>query len=70
MKARNALIALMMATSLTIAGCGEDQGPAEEAGEEIDETMEETGDQVEEETDEMGGEAEEAGDEMEEETDY
>lgn len=70
MNPRNALIALMMALGLTLAGCSDDQGPAEEAGEQVDETMEETGDEVEEATDEMGGEAEEAGDEVEEETDY
>ncbi|MFP4638967.1 MAG: hypothetical protein ACLFMY_00850 [Guyparkeria sp.] len=69
MKARNALIALMMATGLTIAGCGEEEGPAEEAGEQIDETMEESGDAAEETTDEIGGEVEEGGDEVEEETD-
>ncbi|WP_410473517.1 hypothetical protein [Guyparkeria sp. TX1] len=70
MNARNALIALMMALGLTVAGCAEEQGPAEEAGEQIDQTMEEAGDEIEEATDEMGGDAEEAGDEVEEETDY
>ncbi|WP_322522287.1 hypothetical protein SR882_05260 [Guyparkeria halophila] len=70
MNARNALIALMMALGLTVAGCSEEQGPAEKAGEQIDQTMEEAGDEVEEATDEMGGKAEEAGDKMEEETDY
>ncbi len=70
MNPRNALIALMMALGLTLAGCSDDLGPAEEAGEQVDETMEETGDEVEEATDKMGGEAEEAGDEVEEETDY
>lgn len=59
MNARNALIALMMALGLTVAGCAEEQGPAEEAGEQIDQTMEEAGDKIEE-----------AGDKMEEETDY
>jgi predicted small secreted protein len=44
------MLALMMALgSVTLAGC--DQGPAEEAGEEIDEAVEETGDAVEEATD-------------------
>lgn len=70
MNARNALIALMMALGLTVAGCSEEQGPAEKAGEQIDQTMEEAGDEVEEVTDEMGDKAEEAGDKMEEETDY
>ncbi|MFO7808129.1 hypothetical protein [Guyparkeria sp.] len=70
MNARNALIALMMAMGLAVAGCAEEQGPAEEAGEQVDQTMEQTGDEIEEATDEMGGQAEEAGDKMEEETDY
>ncbi|MFO7583049.1 hypothetical protein [Guyparkeria sp.] len=70
MNARNALIALMMALGLTVAGCADEQGPAEEAGEQIDQSMEEAGDTMEEATDEIGGQAEEAGDEVEEETDY
>ena len=70
MNARNALIALMMALGLTVAGCAEEQGPAEKAGEQIDQTMEEAGDEIEEATDEMGSQAEEAGDKMEEQTDY
>ena len=70
MTARNALIALMMALGLTLAGCSDNDGPAEKAGEQIDQTMEEAGDEVEEATDEMGGEMEEMGDEAEESTDY
>ncbi|MGM0516909.1 MAG: hypothetical protein ACQER6_04850 [Pseudomonadota bacterium] len=70
MNARNALIALMMALGLTVAGCADEQGPAEEAGEQIDQSMEEAGDTMEEATDEIGGQVEEAGDELEEETDY
>ncbi len=70
MNARNALIALMMGLGLTVAGCADEEGPAEKAGEQIDQTMEEAGDEVEEATDEMGGKAEEAGDEVEEKTDY
>lgn len=70
MTARNALIALMMALGLTLAGCSDNDGPAEEAGEQIDQTMEEAGDEIEEATDEMGGEMEEMGDSAEESTDY
>jgi predicted small secreted protein len=45
------MLALMMALgSVTLAGC-ENQGPAEEAGENIDETVEETGDAVEDASD-------------------
>lgn len=70
MKARNAVIALMMALGLTVAGCADEQGPAEEAGEQIDQTMEEAGDEIEKATDEVGGKTEEAGDSIEEKTDY
>jgi len=70
MTVRNTLIALMMALGLTLAGCAEDEGPAEKVGEQIDESVEQAGDQIEETTDEMGEQAEEAGDEIEETTDY
>lgn len=70
MNTRNASIALVMIFGLMIAGCSEEQGPAEKAGEQIDQAMEKAGDEIEEATDEMGGEAEEAGDTMEEETDH
>jgi len=70
MTVRNTLIALMMALGLTLAGCAEDEGPAEQVGEQIDESVEQAGDQIEETTDEMGEQAEEAGDEIEETTDY
>lgn len=51
----NILFALLLALSVSVlAGC-EEQGPAEEAGEDIDETFEE----AEEEIDEAGDEVEE-----------
>ncbi|MFO7954090.1 hypothetical protein [Thioalkalivibrio sp.] len=47
------MLALMMALgSATLAGC-DNQGPAEEAGEDIDEAMEDAGDSVEDAGDEM-----------------
>ncbi|MFI9652087.1 hypothetical protein [Guyparkeria halopsychrophila] len=72
MNARNALIALMMALGLTLAGCSDNdnQGPAEETGEQIDESMEEKGDEIEEATDEMGDEIDKMGDEVDEENNY
>ncbi|MDG4867940.1 hypothetical protein P8631_07995 [Guyparkeria sp. 1SP6A2] len=70
MNARNALIALMMALGLTVAGCADEEGPAEKAGKQIDQTMEEAGDEIEKATDKMSRKAEEAGDEVEEKTDY
>lgn len=46
-KLLNILFALLLALSVgVLAGC-EDQGPAEEAGENIDEAMEEAGDEIE-----------------------
>lgn len=53
-----ALIGTAFAALLTIGACSDNDGPAENAGEEIDEAAEETGDA-----------AEEAADEVEEETD-
>lgn len=69
MKSRNILSALLIALGLTLAGCTEDQGPAEKAGENIDESMERAGDRIEDATDEMGDTLEEAGDKMERSTD-
>jgi len=51
-----------------ISAC-EDEGPAEKAGEQVDEAIEETGDTMEEAADEAGGELEEAADTVEEKTD-
>lgn len=53
MMKRSALSLLAVATFAALlfaAGCGDD-GPAEEAGEAIDDTVEETGDEIEEATD-------------------
>ncbi|WP_019625752.1 hypothetical protein [Thioalkalivibrio sp. ALJT] len=47
------LLALMMALgSATLAGC-DNQGPAEEAGENIDDAMEDAGDALDDAADEM-----------------
>ncbi len=72
MNARNALIALMMALGLTLAGCSDNdnQGPAEETGEQFDETVKEAGEAVDEATDEMGDEIDKMGDEVDEENNY
>lgn len=43
--------ALALGLVLAVTGCGDDDGPAEEAGEKIDEAVEEAGDKVEEATD-------------------
>lgn len=52
-KLSNIFFALLLAMSVSVlTGC-EDQGPAEEAGENIDEAMEEAGDEMEEAADEV-----------------
>lgn len=58
-KARSTLIvAALFSAALALAGCGEEEGPAEETGENIDEAAEE-----------VQEEAEEAGDAVEDATD-
>lgn len=52
-KILNTLFALLLALSVgVLAGC-EDQGPAEEAGENIDEAMEDAADEMEDAADEV-----------------
>ncbi len=56
----NILCALLLALSVGIlAGC-EQQGPAEEAGEEVDEAVEEAGDEMEEAAEEVEDEVDDA----------
>ncbi|MCA1771082.1 MAG: hypothetical protein LC677_00010 [Halomonas sp.] len=52
-----ALLLALLAGGL--AACEDEQGPAEEAGENVDETMEEAGEEMEEAGDEMEEAAEE-----------
>lgn len=54
--------------ALALAGC-ENEGPMEEAGENMDQAVEDAGDQMEQAGDEMGDTMEEAGDKIEESTD-
>lgn len=61
-----ALIAGVFA--IGISAC-ENEGPAEKAGERVDEAIEETGDTMEEAAEEAGDELEEAADRVEEKTD-
>jgi hypothetical protein len=60
----------MLAAMLALAGCtSEDQGPAEKAGEQIDEAMEEATDTAQDAAEEAGDALEEAADEAEDATD-
>jgi len=64
----NVLCAMFLALSVgVLAGC-EQEGPAEEAGEEIDEAVEEAGDKMEEAGEEMEDTAEEVEEEVEDAT--
>lgn len=62
------LAGLLLAALLLIAGC-EDEGPAEQAGEEIDEAAEEAQDTAEDAADSAGDAIEEGADEAEDATD-
>lgn len=70
-KITSALFALLFALGggAVLTGCEEEQGPAEEAGEEIDEAVEEAEEEIDEAAEEAGDAVEEAADEVEEETD-
>ena len=64
------LTAAAFAALLLLAGCSEEeQGPAEKAGEQIDETTEEMKDSAAEAAEETGDAVEEAADQVEEATD-
>jgi hypothetical protein len=69
MKALNLLpiIALVLAGNL-ITGCESNDGPAEKAGEKIDNAIEETGEKIDTAVEETGEKVEEAGDKLREET--
>jgi len=69
-KITSALFALLFALGggAVLTGC-EQQGPAEEAGEEIDEAVEDAGEEIDEAAEEAGDAVEDAADEVEEETD-
>ena len=62
------LIAVILAMfAFTFVAC-EQEGPVEETGEKLEESMEETGEEAEEATEQMEESAEEAGDTLEEKT--
>lgn len=63
-----ALSALLLTTFIGLTACQE-KGPAEKAGESIDNAVENMGDKIEDATDEAGGKLEEAGDAIEDKTD-
>lgn len=60
--------ALSLLAIFTLAACSEPDGPAENAGEKIDETMEETKQQIDSAVEQAGEKLEEAGDSVREKT--
>lgn len=74
---KSAPMILSVLTALAIAGCGgsdkqakePEQGPAESAGEKVDNAAEKTEETVEEGAEKAGDEAEKAGDKVEDATD-
>lgn len=62
-----ATLALLLATGLSAC---EKEGPAEKAGERIDNATESAGDRIENATDKAGDKMEEAGDKIEDKTDH
>lgn len=63
------LIFAVVFLSLILTGCEEQQGPAERAGESIDQTMEDSGDVMENAADDAEDSIEDMGDELEDATD-
>ncbi len=63
-----ALSVLLLTTFIGLTACQE-KGPAEKAGESIDNAVENMGDKIEDATDDAGDKVEEAGDAIEDKTD-
>jgi len=63
-----ALITLFLTAFIGLTACQE-KGPAEKAGENIDNAVEDMGDKIEDATDDAGEKVEEAGDKIEDKTD-
>lgn len=68
MRNRHAILTISVLLLAAGGGCERDQGPAEQAGEKIDQTVEETGQQLEQAREQAGQKLEEAGDRLRQET--
>lgn len=70
MRIYSLLMALVMVFSVALMGCGTDEGPAEKAGKQIDQTVEKAGDKMEDTGDKISDSVEDAkeklGEKMEE----
>lgn len=68
-QARFWLPALVLILGTALAGCSDEEGPAEQTGAAMDDVVEQTGDQLEEAGQAAGDAVEQAGDEIEQATD-
>lgn len=66
MRNRHAILSISVILLAAAGGCERNQGPAEQAGEKIDQAVEETGQQLEQATEQAGQKLEEAGDRLRE----
>ena len=67
---RSAAIVAVFLFSISLFGCGQDEGPMEKAGEKADEARERVQEKTKEALEETGEAMEEAGDKMEETMEY
>ncbi|MCO6412474.1 MAG: hypothetical protein J5I92_06990 [Thiogranum sp.] len=68
MQLKNLMLVMAMATPLFLAGCERNEGPAERAGENVDEAMEKAGETMDDAVEQAGEAVEEAGDRIRDET--
>lgn len=68
MQLKNLMLVMAMATPLFLAGCERNEGPAETAGENVDEAMEKAGETMDDAVERAGEAVEEAGDRIRDET--
>lgn len=66
---KSILILSLVLLSFIITGCEQQQGPAERAGESIDQTLQDTGDAMDDASDDVKDSIEDMGDEVEDATD-
>jgi hypothetical protein len=68
MKVKQALTMLMVVLGAALVGCESREGPAEQAGKQIDQAAEQAGDTIDQAVEKAGEEVEEAGDTIREKT--
>jgi len=68
MKVKPALIMIMVTLGMAVIGCESREGPAEQAGKQIDQAAEKAGDTIDETVEKAGEKIEETGDAIREKT--